>query len=98
RLYLMVVKHGLDRRTVGGQEELANALIRGLAPARVVEPEGELSAQRVGNLEVAAEESRRRRTAPDRDEVEDLDEEPRPAAAVLAHRVDERPKPGHEAI
>src|SRR5262249_32527357 len=98
RLELAVVQDGLDRHAVGGQKELANALIGRLAPARVVASEGELPTQRVGHLEVATEESLGLRTAPDRDEVEDLYEEPRPASAVLAHRVDERPKPGHEAI
>src|SRR5262245_5679855 len=98
RLELAVVQHGLDGRAVGGEEEFAHALLRGFAPARVVEPAGELRAQRVGHLQVATEEPLWLRTAPDRDEVEDLDEKPRPAPAVLAHRVDERPQPGHEPI
>src|SRR4030095_1651741 len=92
RFELAVVQHGLDGHAVGGEEELTNARIGRLAPARVVEPEGELAAQCVGHLEVAGEESFRLRTSPDRDEVEDLDEEPRPATAVLAQRAGEGPQ------
>src|SRR4030095_906373 len=56
------------------------------------------AAQRVGDLEIAAEESTRLGPPADRDEVEDLNEEPGPALAPLAHRLDERAKPRHEPV
>src|SRR6267143_2497409 len=98
RLELAIGQHGLDRHAVGGGEELAYVGLRRLAPARVVEPEGELAPQRVGDLEIPSEESLGLWASPHRDEVEDLDEEPRPAPAPLPDRLDERPESGNEPV
>src|SRR5207245_1583592 len=75
-LELAVGQHGLEGDTVGGAEVGAHVVVLGFAPARIVEPEGDLSPQRIGDLEVAAEESARLGPPSDRDEVEELDEEP----------------------
>src|SRR5262249_10184445 len=55
-------------------------------------------AQRIGDLEIAAEEAPGLGPAPDRQEVEELDEEARPAAAPLADRVDQGTEPRDESV
>src|SRR5207249_5399009 len=84
RFELAVGQHGFDRHAVRGEEQLAHVLLGRLAPARVVEPEGKLTAQRVGDREISTEESLGLGAAPHGDEIEDLDEEPRPAPAPVA--------------
>src|SRR5678816_4180990 len=96
RLELPVGQDGLEGRAVSGQEIVADLVVLGLAPPWIVEPERDLGAQRVGDLEVATEEALGLGAAADRDEVEELDEEPGPAAASLTHRLDQRAEPGHE--
>src|SRR5713101_5646945 len=81
-----------------GEEQLAHVLLGRLAPARVVEPEGKLTTQRVGDREISTEESLGLGAAPHRDEIEDLDEEPRPAPAPLADCLDQGLQPGNESV
>src|SRR5204862_133330 len=85
-LELAVGQDGFEGGAVSGQEVVAHLVVLGLAPPRIVEPERDLSAQRIGDLEVAAKEAPGLGTAADRDEVEELDEEPGPAPAALVRR------------
>lgn len=98
RLELAVGQHGLERLAVRRQQELAHRGLGRLAPALVVEPEGELAAQGIGDLEVAAEKRFALGPPAHREEVEHLDEEARPAAARLAHGLDEAPEPRDEPV
>ncbi|MCB9903199.1 MAG: hypothetical protein H6831_02205 [Planctomycetes bacterium] len=52
----------------------------------------------VGDREEAREELVLRRPAPDGEEVDDLDQQPRLAAGALAHALDQTLEPGEEAI
>ena len=98
RLELAVVQHGLDRHSVGAHEELPHLAVGGAEPPPIVEPEGDLRPQRVGDGQIAAEELLGLGASSHRDEVDDLDEESRPSLAALAHRVDEPAQARNEAI
>src|SRR5439155_1762781 len=93
-----VGEDGLERHAVGLPEEAPHLVLRRLAPASVVEPEGELHAQRIGDREVAREVFLGLGPSADREEVDDLDEEARAAVALLPHRIDEPGEPREEAV
>jgi len=73
------------------EQRVAHLRFRGIGePERAPVP--------VGDRQVPAEEFRRLGPAPDRQEVDHLDEELRFAVARLVHRVDDAPQPRHEAV
>ncbi len=73
------------------QEALAHLVLRQVVGA-------EEGAVAVGDLEVAAEVGLRLRPPPDRQEVDDLDEEAGVAAAGAAHGLDQLGEAGEEAV
>ena len=101
RLELARAEHGLDEAARGsGQAAPASTsgAARTLASARRSSASARRRAEVVADLEIAREERRRLRPAPDREEVDDLDEEARPPLARAPARSRRAAEPGDEAV